>query len=178
MYTYNISKKLCQILNTEFDQTKLASDQELEIIPEDAILALHGTNFLRKHNPMKDSKIAKIHMENKMTNGFSQSQSKVAKERNKQYWSNPENRKKLSEKNLLRVRKSPPQYKVSNAELCNFYYSLNEISKAIDQPQSTIYKYMKIGKRFSSGWLVEKVQVDSVSKSNLQNSDQAASARS
>ena len=37
MYTYTISKRLCEIFNTEFDQTQLPSDQELEVIPEDAI---------------------------------------------------------------------------------------------------------------------------------------------
>jgi len=41
MYTYNISKRLCEILNTEFDQTKLPSDQELSFIPEDAITNPH-----------------------------------------------------------------------------------------------------------------------------------------
>lgn len=177
MYTYKISKRLCEILNTEFEPTQLPSDQQLELIPEDAILALHGTNFLIKHNPMKDPKIAKIHMENKMANGFSQSQSKVALKRNREYWSNPKNKQKLSERNMLLRRKSTPQYKVSNFDTINYYYSIDEISKAINQPKSTIYKYMKIGKKFDSGWLIEKVQVDSVSKSNLQNSGQAARAR-
>ena len=37
MYTYKISKRLCEILNTEFDQKQLPSDQELEVISEDAI---------------------------------------------------------------------------------------------------------------------------------------------
>jgi len=37
MYTYNFSKRLCEILNTEFDPTQLPSDQQLELIPEDAI---------------------------------------------------------------------------------------------------------------------------------------------
>ena len=37
MYTYKISKQLCEIFNTEFDQTQLPSDQELEEIPEDGI---------------------------------------------------------------------------------------------------------------------------------------------
>jgi hypothetical protein len=38
MYTYNISKRLCEILNTEFDPTQLPSDQELSIIPDDSEL--------------------------------------------------------------------------------------------------------------------------------------------
>ncbi len=34
MYTYNISKRLCEILNTEFDPTQLPSDQELSVFPD------------------------------------------------------------------------------------------------------------------------------------------------
>jgi hypothetical protein len=41
MYNYNISKRLCEILNTEFDPTQLPSDQELSIIPEDALINPH-----------------------------------------------------------------------------------------------------------------------------------------
>jgi predicted RNA-binding Zn-ribbon protein involved in translation (DUF1610 family) len=41
MYTYNISKRLCEILNTEFDPTQLPSDQELSTIPDDS-------EFIRK----------------------------------------------------------------------------------------------------------------------------------
>lgn len=41
MYTYNISKNLCEILNTEFDPKNLPSDQELLKIPEDAITNPH-----------------------------------------------------------------------------------------------------------------------------------------
>ena len=36
MSTYTISKRLCEIFNTEFDQTQLPSDQELESVPDDA----------------------------------------------------------------------------------------------------------------------------------------------
>ena len=38
MYTYNFSKRLCEILNTEFDPTQLPSDQELSIIPDNSEL--------------------------------------------------------------------------------------------------------------------------------------------
>ena len=41
MYTYNISKKLCEILNIEFQENKTVSDQELDKIPEDAVTDPH-----------------------------------------------------------------------------------------------------------------------------------------
>jgi len=41
MYTYNISKKLCEILNIEFQKNIVVSDQELNKIPEDAITNPH-----------------------------------------------------------------------------------------------------------------------------------------
>jgi len=57
MYTYKISKRLCEILNTEFDQTQLPPDQELELIPEDAIYS-DGGNF------WKDKKFTESHKSN------------------------------------------------------------------------------------------------------------------
>jgi len=53
MYTYTISKRLCKILNTEFDQTQLPSDQELEIIPEGAIYN-NGWQFTNKDGTISE----------------------------------------------------------------------------------------------------------------------------
>jgi hypothetical protein len=44
MYTYNISRNLCEIFNTEFDPTHLPSDQELMKIPEDYSTKWNFTN--------------------------------------------------------------------------------------------------------------------------------------
>jgi hypothetical protein len=44
MYTYNISKRLCEILNTEFESKQLPSDQELSIIPTDYSSKWNFTN--------------------------------------------------------------------------------------------------------------------------------------
>jgi hypothetical protein len=41
MYTYTISKRLCEILNIEFHENNAVSDQELNKIPEDAITNPH-----------------------------------------------------------------------------------------------------------------------------------------
>jgi hypothetical protein len=41
MYTYKVSQRLSEILNTEFDPTAAVSDQELSIIPEDALINPH-----------------------------------------------------------------------------------------------------------------------------------------
>ena len=57
MYTYKISKRLCEILNTEFDPTQLPSDQQLELIPEDLVNDKSG-NF------WKDKKFTESHKNN------------------------------------------------------------------------------------------------------------------
>ena len=44
MSTYNISRNLCKILNTEFDPTHLPSDQDLMKIPEDYSTKWNFTN--------------------------------------------------------------------------------------------------------------------------------------
>lgn len=44
MYTYNISKRLCEILNTEFESTQLPSDQELSTVPTDFTSKWNFTN--------------------------------------------------------------------------------------------------------------------------------------
>lgn len=41
MYTYTISKRLCEILNIEFQENIAVSDQELNKIPEDALTNPH-----------------------------------------------------------------------------------------------------------------------------------------
>jgi hypothetical protein len=44
MYTYNFSKRLCEILNTEFDPTQSPSDQELFTTPTDYSSKWNFTN--------------------------------------------------------------------------------------------------------------------------------------
>lgn len=41
MYTYTISKRFCEILNIEFQESVAVSDQELNKIPEDAVTNPH-----------------------------------------------------------------------------------------------------------------------------------------
>jgi hypothetical protein len=44
MYTYNFSKRLCEILNTKFDPTQFHPDQELSITPTDYYSKWNFTN--------------------------------------------------------------------------------------------------------------------------------------
>ena len=63
MYTYKTSKRLCEIFNTEFNQAQLPSDQELEVIPEDAIYN-KGWQFTNKGGQITEEHKEKIRQAN------------------------------------------------------------------------------------------------------------------
>jgi hypothetical protein len=54
MYTYNLSKRLCEILNTEFIENPSISDQMLSEVPQHEIKSTRGTrqpNIYGELNP-------------------------------------------------------------------------------------------------------------------------------
>lgn len=86
-----------------------------------------------------------------------QQQSETATKRNRIYWSDPKNREKLSQRNIQKKFSRSPQYFAKQGDKEILFHSYLDIAKFIKEPKSTVYKYIKTGKLFDSGWQVGKV---------------------
>lgn len=123
-------------------------------------------SHMKKNNPMFSNENVIKHLESKKKTY--QKQSEVAKKRNKDYWSNDDNRKALSMRNKQRHLNKGIIYiviDITNEQEIRFR-TKKEVSTFINSVPSTVYNYCNTGKIYKNKW-----RIDSVAKSNPQNSD-------
>lgn len=121
---------------------------------------------MKKNNPMFNAETVIKHLESKKKTHHKQSE--VAKKRNKDYWSNINNRKALSMRNKQRHLSKGIIYivvDITNGQKMEFN-TKKEVSTLINAVPSTVYNYCNNGKIYKNRW-----RIDSVAKSNPQNSD-------
>lgn len=112
--------------------------------------------FVRDNNPMFNPDNVEKHLASKRKNK-KHNQSAVAKARNEKYWSDPNNRKKLGERNYARSRKDGPKYKVIRGDVIHLVYTFQEVAELTNVSRSTAYKHFKKNVPLESGWEIKSV---------------------